>query len=89
MTTRASAHIVASRPLLAAGLTRLASSADVDVVDAEGPADFVLRSPDEAAAETSLDVTIASGAIVITVSELPDPGVWDAVGRVIIHSLTA
>jgi hypothetical protein len=67
-------------------LERLANSADVEIVGGSEPADLVLRSPDETAIDTFVDVTLADGAVVVTVRESPEPVVWEALGRLVQSS---
>jgi hypothetical protein len=82
-------RIVAHRPLLKAGLERLAASAELTVVDGPGDADVVLRAADEPLDDFPVDVTLASGAIVVTCQESPRPDVWQALGRVVASALSS
>ena len=84
----ASVRIVASRPLLRAGLERLAEGADVSVLDETEPADLVLRAADEPPDESAVDVALVNGAIVVTCWSAPKPAVWDALGRLVSRALS-
>ena len=81
-------RIVAHRPLLRAGLERLAASAHLTVVDGREEADLVLRAADEPFDGTPVDVTLASGAIVVTCQETPSADVWDTLGRIVSSALS-
>jgi hypothetical protein len=75
------------RPLLRAGLERIAQRAGVCVVD-EGRVDLVLRSLDSPAdPQLGLDsveiVVTGDGTCLITCVHPPRPEVWDAVRRVV------
>lgn len=75
------------RPLLRAGLERIAARAQVCVVD-QGRADLVLRSLDSPAdphvESNSVEiVVIGDGTCLITCIRPPCPQVWDAVRRVV------
>jgi hypothetical protein len=82
-----SVRIVASRPLLRAGLERLAAGADVTVLDDPGSVDVVLRAADEPADASPIDVTLVNGAVVVTCWSTPEPAVWDALGRLVAGAL--
>jgi hypothetical protein len=73
--------IAAPRPLLRAGLERLARDAST-VIAEPGQADIRLRTGDVAAAG-DLDVVIDDGTVCITCRTTPDPLVWDAVRRLV------
>jgi hypothetical protein len=85
----ASVRIVASRPLLRAGLERLAVGAGVAVAERSEPVDLVLRSADDPPDGSTVDVTIIDGAIVVTCFTMPDKAVWDALGRIVSYALSA
>lgn len=75
------------RPLLRAGLERIAQRADVRVVD-EGRADLVLRSLDSPAdphlGQGSVEIVVTGdGTCLITCAHPPCPQVWDAIRRVV------
>jgi hypothetical protein len=75
------------RPLLRAGLERIARRASVCVVE-DGSADLVLRSLDSPAepdgATGSIEIVVTGdGSCLITCPQPPCPQVWDAVRRVI------
>ncbi len=76
------ARIDAQRPLLRAGLERIARGADVSIVDARS-ADFVLRSIEPGTDEADLEIAIADGVCVITCRRAPEVGVWEALRRII------
>jgi DNA-binding NarL/FixJ family response regulator len=81
-------RIVAHRPLLRAGLERLAASAHLTVVDTCEEADLVLRAADEPFDGAPVDVTLAGGAIVVTCQETPSNAVCDALGRIVSSALS-
>ncbi|HXN60494.1 MAG TPA: hypothetical protein VN886_08560 [Acidimicrobiales bacterium] len=81
-------RIIAHRPLLRAGLERLAASARLTVVDGRADADLVLRAADEPFDGAPVDVTLASGAIVVTCQETPSADVWAALGRIVSSALS-
>jgi hypothetical protein len=81
-------RIVAHRPLLRAGLERLAASAHLAVVEGGEEADLVLRASDEPSDGAPVDVTLASGTIVVTCQETPSAEVWDALGRIVASALS-
>ena len=89
MESPASVRIVASRPLLRAGLERLAAGAGVAVSDRPDPFDLVLRSADDPPDGSPVDVTLVDGAIVVTCCSVPDREVWDALGRLVSFALSA
>jgi hypothetical protein len=81
-------RIVAHRPLLRAGLERLAASAHLVVVDGREEADLVLRAADEPIDGAPVDVTLVSGAIILTCRETPSADVWDVLGRIVSSALS-
>ena len=82
MDDTASARILARLPLLAAGLRRLASGAQVNVIDSDG-ASLVLRSPDQAPDGSPVDVTVVGESVIVTCRATPSTVEWEAVRRVI------
>jgi hypothetical protein len=66
----------------------LAAGANVSVLDESGSVDVVLRAADEPADESPIDVTLVNGAVVVTCWTTPEPGVWDALGRLVAGALS-
>lgn len=78
----ASVRIAARKPILRAGLERIAHAAEVDLSDSRD-ADLVLRAYDVAADDSAIDVAISRDAIVVTCRSQPEPSVWQALLRII------
>ncbi len=57
-------------------------------MDGREEADLVLRAADEPVDGAPVDVTLASGAIVVTCQETPSADVWDALGRIVSTALS-
>jgi len=83
----ASVRIVASRPLLRAGLERLAAGANVSVLDNAGPVDMVLRAADEPADASPIDVTSSTEPSSSPAGPLPSRR-SGALGRLVASALS-
>jgi hypothetical protein len=79
----ARATLAAPNSLLAAGLSRAAHQAGLEVVDEGKAAELSIRCGDWGSANPNLDVAMDEKSAVVTVKLPIDPGVWEIVGRLL------
>jgi hypothetical protein len=80
------ARVVASAPLLQAGLERAARAAGLRVAGGEEMATIGIRSPNAGPTHTAVDVCADATQVTITLAAVPDPETWSRL-LALLHQL--
>jgi hypothetical protein len=71
--------VVASAPLLRAGLERAALVAGLQLASEQAAGAIGLHTPDTAPTNASVDLTVGANHVTIAFTALPEPATWAAV----------